>query len=198
MRFAFLATLGLLLLPAAHGADIRWTVRFTETFAEGILLQRASFTDGEKTFGISMDDETTAVASGTGTDFTFKGVPSAVFRIGPSPLAPAQPFTAEHLERYRTAAKMRVPPGIDTIADFAETADPLALNRWKSFRVAYTFSHHGKKIRKCVTFLTLKSGQQAMLETSAYVGEFAAAMERAEYLIRSWHELEPQAAAPAS
>lgn len=188
----------LTMLPLAHAGEISWNVRLTQTSADGITVQRVAFSDGEKSYALSIDDETSAEVVGGGSRFTYKGVPSASFVIQPSPISPVSPFNAETIEHYRTAARMRAPAGVGVLADIEETPDPLNINRWQSFRMSYTYSQHGRKVRKCVTFLTLPNAQQAMLETSAYETEFKAAMERSDYLIRSWHELALKAATPDS
>jgi hypothetical protein len=195
---SLLAAVFLSILPLTYGGEISWNVRLIQTSAEGILLQRAAFSDGEKDYGLSIDSETTAEVIGSGTRFTFKGVPSATFEIQPSPIAPVLPINGETIERYRAAARMRIPSGVGSVTNLEETLDPLNINRWQSFRVAFTFSQHGQKVRKSVTFLTLANGQQALIETSAYEAEYGPAMERSEYLIRSWHELVPKAVPPAS
>lgn len=195
---SILAAVSLSILSSASGAEIAWNVRLTQTSADGIALQRAAFTDGEKEYGLSIDGETTAEVVGLGTRFTFKGVPSASFEIQPSPIKPVLPFNSETIERYRAAARMRAPAGVGLVTNLEETNEPLNINRWQSFRVTFAFSQHGQKVRKSVTFLTLANGQQALIETSAYEAEHGPAMERSEYLIRSWHELAPSAVAPAS
>jgi hypothetical protein len=197
IRLSF-ATLFLMLLPTARAGEISWNVQLTQISADGIAVQRAAFSDGEKSYGLSIDDETSAEALGSGSRFTFKGVPSASFTIQPGPIKPVLPINLETIEHYRTAAKGRAPAGIGPLVDLEETRDPLAINRWQSFRLSFTFSQHGQKVRKCVTFLTLANGQQAVLETSAYEAEFKPALERSDYLIRSWHELGLKAATPDS
>lgn len=192
-----LTALFLALLSAVQAGEISWNVRLTQTSADGIIVPRVAFSDGAKNYALSIDGETSAEVAGAGSRFIYKRVPSAAFDIQPSPITPVLPFNAETLERYRSAARMRAPAGL-AVTNVEETVAPLNINGWQSFRLSYTFSQHGKKVRKSVTFLTLANGQQAILETSAYETEFKAAMERSEYLIRSWHELDAKAAPPTS
>ena len=116
------------------------TPRYIDTFEAGVAGHRLYFSDGEKKIGLSLDRETNVGAGGGGVIFRFPKFPEASFLMKHSPVTADQPFTGVPLDRYREAARRLLPPGSTEVKALDETRDPLTINRWRSYRLAYTFT----------------------------------------------------------
>ena len=177
-----------LALPAA-AVDL--TPRYIDTFADGAASHRLYFADGEKKIGLSLDHETQVAAASGGVLFRYPKFPEASFLVKHSPVTADQPFSGVALERYREAARRLLPPGSTEVKALDETRDPLTINRWRSYRLAYTFAAAGTPMVQQVTFLNLSADEQLVLVTAASERNFAEAAARSFQIIRSWQPMLP-------
>ena len=178
----------ILSLPAS-AVDL--TPRYIDTFQAGVASHRLYFSDGEKKIGISLDRETDVLAAAGGVLFRFPKFPEASFLIRHSPVTADQPFTGVPLDRYREAARRLLPPGSTEVQVRDETRDPLTINRWHSYRLAYSFTTAGTPMVQQVTFLNLTPDEQLILITTASERNFAEATARSFQIIRSWQPMLP-------
>ena len=188
MRLRHLPILLLLGSPLAR-AEVDWAPLFIVAQSEGVQVQRLYFADGEKKYAVSFDGETSAEADRGGARVTYAKVPSGVFTIHSQNPAIALPADEKLLAEYRKLALARAPEKATDFQMVEETPDALPINRWQSLRFIFTYSLYGHRKQHSVTFLTMADGKQARLETTALAREFDQTQARAEYLIRSWHEL---------
>ena len=130
-------------------------------------------------------------AGGGGVIFRFPKFPEASFLMKHSPVTADQPFTGVPLDRYREAARRLLPPGSTEVKALDETRDPLTINRWRSYRLAYTFAAAGTPMVQQVTFLNLSADEQLILVTTASERNFAEASARSFQIIRSWQPMLP-------
>lgn len=173
----------------AQERQISWSPRITTTSAEGVELQRVYFSDGQTRYALSLDPECLVEEVPGGARFTYRKVPSAAFIIRASePKRPLPPEPKE-LESYRRAALAFAPEAGGAFADLKEEIDTLSINDWRSYRLKFTYASFGRRYARCITFLTLENGQQAVLDVKSLASEFNEAMARSDYLIKSWHRL---------
>ena len=190
MKFSapIFAHAALALGSSAFAVDL--TPRYIDTFADGAASHRLYFADGEKKIGLSLNHET-QVAGGGGVIFRFPKFPEASFIVKHSPVTADQPFSGVALERYREAARRLLPPGSTEVQVRDETRDPLTINRWHSYRLAYTFASGPVPMALHVTFLNLSAGEQLVLVTAASERNFAEATARSFQIIRTWQPMLP-------
>ena len=167
------------------------TPRYIDTFEAGVASHRLYFSDGEKKIGLSLDRETSVAAAGGGATFRFPKFPEAGFLVKHSPVTADQPFSGVPLDRYREAARRLLPPGSTEVKARDETRDPLTINRWRSYRLAYTFAAGDTPMVGQVTFLNLSADEQLVLVTTASERNFAEAAARSFQIIRSWQPMLP-------
>ena len=123
--------------------------------------------------------------------FRFPRFPEASFLVKHSPVTADQPFSGVALDRYREAARRLLPPGSTEVKVLDETRDPLTINRWHSYRLAYTFASGTVPMALHVTFLNLSTGEQLVLVTTASERNFAEAAARSFQIIRTWQPMLP-------
>ena len=172
-------------------AEIDWTPHLNTAYAEGSSVNSVYFSDGPNKYAIILDGETTVEpASGGGAKLTFKRPTSALFKIK-APITKVElPVNPDHAGEYRKLAQAYAPTDVKEFSDFQEIANVYQINHWKSYRVLFTYGHFGQRIRHSITFLTLESGQQVILDVSSYEKDFEEALYRSEHMIRTWYELE--------
>ncbi len=188
-------SLFLLAAPLARG-EIDWTPRFIVTQGEGVQIPRLYFADGEKKYAAAIDAEASAEADRGGVRIAYARVPSGVFTIHPQEPPIAFPADEKLLAEYRKLALACAPEKATDFKIVEETPDALPINRWQSLRFTFTYNLYGHRKQHCVTFLAFPDGKQARLETTALAREFGETQARAEYLIRSWHELSAEDLVP--
>ena len=188
-----LLPLGLAFLACDLGASpVDLTPRYVDTFIDGIKCRRLYFVEDAKKIGVSLDRETEVAPDPSGgVLFRFSKFPDASFRMAYSPLTPAEPMSEAALDRYRAAAQTFVPVGAIEVKVTAETANPLPINRWSSYRFAVSYQVGAAAQRQTVTFLNLNAESQVVLITGASPKNFPEAAERSFQIIRSWQELLP-------
>jgi hypothetical protein len=185
------ATFLALLAAGGPAFAVDLTPRYIDTFEAGVASHRLYFADGERKIGISLDRETDVVAGGGGVIFRFPKFPEASFLVKHSPVTADQPFSGVPLERYREAARRLVPPGSTEVKVRDEARDPLTINRWRSYRLAYTFAAGTTPMVQQITFLNLTADEQLVLVTTASERNFAEASARSFQIIRSWQPMLP-------
>ena len=72
-----------------------------------------------------------------------------------------------------------------------ETRDPLTINRWRSYRLAYTFASGTVPMVQQITFLNLSADEQLVLVATASERNFAEAAARSFQIIRTWQPMLP-------
>jgi len=177
-------------------SEISWTPRITTISAEGAMLTRVYFSDGKNRYALSTDPEIEVEPAGGGAKFTYKKVRSATFLLRAATPKLELPPEAKKIEDYRRAALALAPGGSGDFSQLEESVDSLNINGWRSYRLDFSYNFYGHRHRRSVTFLTLENGQQIVLDTAAEEADFAQAMARSDYLIRSWHRLRAPSAEP--
>jgi hypothetical protein len=167
------------------------TPRYIDTFIDGISFHRLFFLDGDQKIGLSIGRETTVEQGGGGVVFQFPKFPDASLLLKHSPLTPDQPFEGLGLDRYREAAHRMLPPGVTGIKATEETASPITINRWRSFRFVFLYDASGTMEKRSVTFLSLNADDQLVLVTTAHELDFPEAADRSWQIIRSWQPFLP-------
>ncbi len=190
MAKRYLVLLALLCLQSFSRAEIDWTPHINTTFTEGTSVNSVYFTEGKDKYALILDGETTVEAVNGSAKMTFKKPTSAVFKIRPPIAKVALPVPPDQAAEYRKLALAYAPSDVSEFSSVEEVANIYEINHWKSYRVLFTYGHYGQRIRHSITFLTLESGQQVILDISAYEKDFPEALYRAEHLIRTWYELE--------
>ena len=183
-----LAPIFALALPAV-AVDL--TPRYIDTFADGAASHRLYFADGEKKIGLSLDHETQVAGGGGGVLFRYPKFPEASFLVKHSPVTADQPFSGVALERYREAARRLLPPGATEVKVLDEARDPLTINRWRSYRLAYTFTNGTVPMVQQITFLNLNADEQLVLVATASERNFAEVAGRSFQIIRTWQPMLP-------
>ena len=186
-----ISALFLVIAASLPASAVDLTPRYIDTFEAGVAGHRLYFSDGEKKIGLSLDRETNVGAGGGGAIFRFPKFPEASFLVKHSPVTADQPFTGVPLDRYREAARRLLPPGSTEVKALDETRDPLTINRWRSYRLAYTFAAGDTPMVQQVTFLNLSADEQLVLVTTASERNFAEASARSFQIIRSWQPMLP-------
>lgn len=182
-------------LPARE-KQISWSPRITTATAEGVELQRVYFSDGQTRYALSLDTESQVEEIPGGARFAYRKVPSATFTIRAAESKLPLPPQPKEIETYRRAALAFAPEASGAFADLKEEIDSLSLNGWRSYRLSFTYASYGRRYARSITFLTLENGQQAVLDVKALAAEFAEAVARSDYLIKSWHLLPVRPEAP--
>jgi hypothetical protein len=158
---------------AIPAAAVDLTPRFVDTFSDGVTVHRLYFADGDQKIGLSINHETTVEAGAGGTVFRFPK------------------FEDMTLDRYREAARRLLPPGAKNTETLGEEPDPITINRWRSFRFAYSFESTGYLRKMTVTFLNISADEQLVLIVSGSEQNFPEAAARSWQIIRSWQPILP-------
>ena len=183
--------LSLLALPVLHAAALDLTPRWTDTAIDSIPKRQLYFADGEKKFMLSVDRETEVSPRFGGASFRFAKLPDVDFIVLPSKFKPSDAFDETKLMQYREAARSLAPAQSRGVETVAEEADPIPINRWKSFRVKLRFTLNARAYSQEVTFLNVSEADQVVLVTSAPERDWPEATERSWQILRSWQEMLP-------
>lgn len=190
MKHSILAIVLLLLLKINSQAEISWTPHLSTVFAEGTSVVSVYFSDTNKKYAVLLNTETNVEAAGGGAKITYNRIKSAVFKIREPIKRVEFPIAPDLTAEYRKYALAYAPKEVSEFSNFEEASSIYQINNWKSYRVSFSYGLYGQRIRHCITFLTLESGQQVILDLSSYEKEFPSALELSEHMIRTWHELE--------
>jgi hypothetical protein len=178
----------------AFAGDVNLVAKILTTFEEGVSIKRVQFLSDAGAYAVSLDTGTEVERLTDGTRFTFQGLRSATCDIRPSPVPKKQPIAPENYQAYQAAAVALSPMGAVMHEQPEITEQPLPINGWKSYRVAFEYhlTEDPKKVlhRIAVTFITMENTQQVALVTCARATEFAPAHARAESMIRSWYPVQ--------
>lgn len=195
MNLAILAALLLagLALPAS-GIDL--VPRYVSTMADGVVIQRPYFADGEQKYAVKLDSETKLTEYEGGAAFRFDKFPDALLRLRQSPVPAQIAFGPESLERYQQAATALLPGSAEGIVLREATPNPLPINNWQSYRFTFSYRVTGEARRQSITFLDLNPTEQIVIQTATKERDFEEISARAFNIIRRWHEVVPTDEAP--
>ncbi len=157
----------------------------------GGIIQRTHFADGNKTYAVTIDAATEVTAPDRVPVFRFKNVPFASMTLRHSPLRSRPPFDAKSNPEYVKVAQALLPGAAEGITIVAEAKDVLPINGWQSYRVVFSYTLAQAKMMESITFLNFDANQQLIIQTGARAGDFAFATERADEIMRRWHEVLP-------
>lgn len=160
-------------------------------FKAGGIIGRAYFADGDKKYALTLDSETELSETNDGALFRFTNVPQATMLLRHTPLDKQLPFDTASLIIYLKAAKALLPQGSEDAILEAQIANPLPINQWRSYRFVLSYTISNSQMRDSFTFLNLDDGQQILVQTSSRLSFFKAISERADDIIRRWHEVLP-------
>ena len=183
--------LSLLALPLFQASAIDLTPRWIDTSIDGVPRRQLYFADGNKKFMLSIDRETDVAPRFGGADFTFPKLPDIDFIVVPSRFTPDVPFDEARLIEYREAARKLLPTRAHGAEITEEVANPIPINKWKSFRMTLRFAMDSRACLQTVTFLNLNERDQIVLVVSAPQQDWNEAGERSWQIVRSWQEMLP-------
>lgn len=186
-----LLALGVCCSPLAASAAVDLTPRWIDTFAEGMVMRRLYFADGEKKITLSLNRETQVTQQGNGTIFRFDKLQFVDFLVTRSRHTPSEIFEGRYLEQYRDSAKRLLPLQARGAAIHEEVANPLPINDWVSYRFVISAELPSGKIFQEVTFLNLNENDQIVLVTTAPERDFEEARHRSFQIIRTWQPMLP-------
>ncbi len=192
MNRVFIATLASLALAGTVLA-IDLTPRFITTHVDGVPIRRPYFSDRDKKFAVTIDQETELREYEGSASFNFSKFPRAVMRLRPSPLKTEIIFDELNLPRYRRAALGLLMQGAEKSVIELEQANVMPINDWQSHRFVITYEVAGSKMRESVMFLNLDPQQQIVVQIRARETDFAMVAARSEDILRRWHEVAPGA-----
>lgn len=183
---------GMLALTHFASAGVDLTPHYIDTFADGVILRRLYFTNGDKKILLSLRPDTEVTPEFGGALFRFASLPEATFLAVRSRHSPEDKFEGISLERYRESAKRLIPIQGRGALIREEVEDPFPINNWKSFRFIISFDigvvHH----LQSVTYLNLSADDQITLIVSAPEKDFDEAADRAFHTFRTWQEMQPR------
>lgn len=197
MRKILLTLFASLLIPDLALAAVDLTPRFTEFFIDGMSIRRLYFTDRDKKFTVSTNQETDVTPGTGGALFRFKKFPDATFLAIRSRHTPNDKFEGQILDRYRESAKRLLPVQGRNSVIRGESMDCYPINDWKSYRIILGYEVGGLPHLQSVTFINLNDADQVTLVTSAPEKEFDEAAHRSYQIFRTWQEVLPGDEKPA-
>jgi hypothetical protein len=157
----------------------------------GGLAERTYFRDGQKRVAVSIDSDTQVSAEDGGAIFRFKQLPRSTLRLTKSPLKAGALLTPESRDILPKTATQLLPSSAEKRVLTGEARDIFPLNQWKSARFTFNYVMAGVPCRESVTFLNLDDRQQIIMRVAAEEKDFEAAADRADDIIRRWHEVLP-------
>lgn len=186
LSFCCAACLGVC-VPCGRAVD--FAPHFTDTTIGGVVQRRLFFVDGNQKISINMDFQTRVEAGAGGAVFHFLRIPNAAFILRSSPMSADEPFNGVSLLRYREAAHRFLPPGVTSIESLEEIPDAVTLNRWSSFRFAYSYIEQGAPRVCSVTFINIRPSEQIVMVVMAPSKDFDDAAQRSWFIIRTWQAI---------
>jgi len=177
---------------ALSASAIDLVPHYISTKADGVVVRRPYFADGNKKYGVKIDSETKLTEFEGGALFRFDKFPGATMRLRLSPVSTPVPFGPESLEHYQQVARSLLPEGAEEIAVAESAPNPLPINNWQSYRVAFSYRAGTEPRRQSVIFLNLKPTEQILIQTDAAEKSFDEVSARGFNIIRRWHELAPE------
>ena len=160
-------------------------------YKAGGIIGRAYFKDGDKKYAVTLDSETQLSEANGGTLFRFTNVPQASMLLRHTPLPKVLPFDAASLPEYLKAAQALLPRLAEEVTLDEQAANVLPINKWRTYRFVFSYLIAGSQLKESITFLNLDDGQQILVQTSSRLSFFKAISERADDVIRRWHEMLP-------
>jgi hypothetical protein len=178
-------------LVATCLADVDLKPHFYTTNLGAAALRRAYFADGDKKFAVTLDQETEVLSEGDGTLFKFASMPQASIQLKRSSLPAATGFEATALPTYGKTAQGMIDPTARDLVSEPGVLNVLPFNKWRSYRLNYSYSIAGAPIHQSYTFLNLSADQQVVIVVTAKEKDFAEVLSRADDIFRRWHRVLP-------
>ena len=185
-----------MLLLAVTAQAIDFTPRFMMESADGIVLKRPYFADGEKKYGIKLYGDTDLIQQGDAALFKFNKLMYGTMLWRPSLFTPAIPFDAVNLPNYTAAALQYLPKGSAGAKVEGEEENVYPINHWICHRYTISYTFYGYPMKDTVTFLNLNDKEQFVIQVSSRNQDFNEIAARSWDIIRSWHEMEPRLERP--
>lgn len=191
MKVPALSILASCVALATATAELSLTPKLVTIDFSGTPVKRAYFMDGEKKFAMTMNNETTLEAKGSGAIFRFSKLPQASVELRRSPLPAGMSFDEAGMVKLAKAAREILPQGAEIWLEQPFVTEPFPINDWKSCRFNFVYLVGGTSVRADVTFIDLDPHTQIVVIAADRQGTYGKTRELADDLIRRWHEVTP-------
>ncbi|MEQ1850833.1 MAG: hypothetical protein ABMA01_04485 [Chthoniobacteraceae bacterium] len=183
----------LLALGAVPAFALDLTPQFITTRAEGAVITRPYFADGEKKYALTLDTETDLLPGEGGPLFRFTKLGQADMRWRLSPFRVDVKFEGEALAAYERSARSNLPALAESVVLEGQVPNPWPVNGWQGHSFIFKFKTASGEVRQSVTFLNIIPGQQIVVTIASMAKDFEDAAGRGYDTIRRWHELDAEA-----
>lgn len=188
----------ILCLGALPAFALDLSPRFIKAMADGVVIRRPYFVDGDKKYSVTLNMETDLTPFEDGALFRFVKLSRAEMRLRPSPMSVGLKFDAENQEQYEEAAKKLLPPDAEGVVLDQVTQNPLPINGWSGVRFTFHYRMPMGEVRESITFLNILPTVQVVIQAGSMAKDFPDVSDRAFDIIRRWHELDPKAVVAGS
>lgn len=188
----------ILCLGALPAFALDLSPRFINAMADGVVIRRPYFVDGDKKYSVTLNMETDLTPFEDGALFRFVKLSRAEMRLRPSPMSVGLKFDAENQEQYEEAAKKLLPPDAEGVVLDQVTQNPLPINGWSGVRFTFHYRMPMGEVRESITFLNILPTVQVVIQAGSMAKDFPDVSDRAFDIIRRWHELDPKAVVAGS
>jgi hypothetical protein len=185
-------------LSALPAFALDLTPQFITTRADGVVITRPYFADGEKKYALTLDTETELLSGEGGPLFRFTKLIQANMRWRLSPFGVEVKFDGEALTAFEQAARKNLPALAESVVLEGQVPNPWPVNGWQGHSFIFKFKTASGEVRQSVTFLNITPGQQIVVTVASMSKDFEEVSERAYDTIRRWHELDPEAVGTGS
>jgi hypothetical protein len=190
--FRISAILLFIVLPAGLACALDFTPRYRLENADGILIRRPYFSDGEKGYAFRLGADTELTAENGGALFKFTKFTYATLTWRMSSFTTAAPFDATNLPKYQEAAIRMLPKGCERVKIESEEDNVYPMNNWICHRYTISYAFYGFAMRDTVTFLNVTEKDQCVIQVSSRLQDYKAIEKQSWDIIRSWHLIEPE------
>ena len=187
-----------LCLSALPALALDLSPRFVSTIADGVVIRRPYFVDGDKKYAVTLNMETELTPFEDGALFRFVKLSHAEMRLRPSPMSVELKFDPENQEKYEEAARKLLPPDAEGVVLDQVTQNPLPINGWSGVRFTFHYRIPTGEVRESITFLNIMPTEQVVIQTGSMAKDFPDVSDRAFDIIRRWHEVDLKAVVAGS
>jgi hypothetical protein len=184
-----LAAVGFVLL-APRTQAIDFTARFADLVEDGVPMRRMYFTDDAQRIYYRPAPNWSQSCNAQAATFKPKDSERAVVRIENAPLGDARIPLDEHgLQTLRTTAGKLMPPDASEGIEISETLNPVALQGWTSFEIAFDYIRFGQHFSRSILFINLGADRQIHFMVDASPAEFESLHQTAYRTLASWSQV---------
>jgi hypothetical protein len=177
-------------VPAESAID--FTPRYADMMEDGIPFHRMYFTEGDNRIFFRPPANWQVSGDTAAIYFTPKGlhVSQVSFRSVP-PEEATIPFDEKGIEKLREIAKSLLPSAFTDPEEQFETVNPIILQDWTSFEIAFSGHYYGIDSRRSILFINLAPGRQLRIVVEAPIRDFEKLHKDAYRSLATWREVGP-------